>query len=402
MNEGSQTLELFRQTALDRQLLSGNRRLPSGKQGVFDTINTLGYVQIDTISVVQRAHHHTIWSRNPGYHLSMLDELLTEDRLVFEYWGHAASYLPMADYRYYQPLMKAHVHSPSGWIKDWLSQNSPLLKIVHKRVTDEGPLSSKDFTLPADSGNRGWWNWKKTKMALEILFWQGELMITRRHNFHRVYDLTERVLPDWVDTRMPDTEELAQFLIFRAINAHGIASESDIRNHLPIASKKVISDGLNRLTGEGQVIRLTCPEIDRQPYYAFSGGTVSADIAGEKFAASNGGTNQVCHILSPFDNFVILRNRVKKLFGFDYTLECYVPEKKRQYGYFSLPVLYCNRLVARMDAKADRKRKVLVVRNMALESGFDADGDFRAAFRSKLESFMRFNECERIEFQNRH
>jgi uncharacterized protein YcaQ len=147
----------------------------------------------------------------------MLDELLAVDRTIFEYWGHAASYLPMQDYRFYLPRMQSYFNPTGKWERDIYQKVGHMLQHVLERVRAEGPLTSKSFEPPPGEKREGWWDWKPAKVALELLFWRGELMIAERRNFQRVYDLTERVLPDWVDRTVPDDEQLGQFLVRRAL-----------------------------------------------------------------------------------------------------------------------------------------------------------------------------------------
>ena len=169
-----------RKLAIGCQGLDAPWKLPKGKEGVAQVIERLGYVQIDTIAVVQRAHHHTLWSRRWDYTPQMLHELQAQDRRVFEWWGHAASYLPMCDYRYYLPRMRAFAERQKT--RDWLGQNAQLVGDVVDRIRDEGPLGSSDFSAP--EGKRGsWWDWKPAKRALETLFNTGEMMVTERRNF---------------------------------------------------------------------------------------------------------------------------------------------------------------------------------------------------------------------------
>lgn len=387
-------LELARRISLDAQLLDGRTAVPEGapgKENVARTIETLGYVQIDTIAVVERAHHHTLWTRCRDYDLQMLHELQAKDRRVFEYWGHAASYLPMSDYRYHIPRMRSY-HNPKGkWHRKRLEQCRHLLGPVLERIREEGPLSSEDFASPPGAKRGTWWDWKPSKVALEMLFWRGDLMITERRNFHKVYDLTERVLPESVDTTVPDDAELGQFLVCRALSAYGVAREKEIHDHIHAASREVISKALGDLLDAGEVIRLEIEELGEVDYY-----TLPETI--DKCGALNQTPPQVS-LLSPFDNLVIQRDRTKQFFGFDYTLECYTPAAKRKYGYFTLPILWGERLVGRLDPKADRKRGSLMVRNLVFEPEFGDFDELLPAFARHLREFARFNQCQEIQVQ---
>jgi uncharacterized protein YcaQ len=321
-----------RRIAVHAQLLDGRARLPRGKEGVARAIERLGYVQIDTIAVVERAHHHTLWTRRPDYCPDMLHELQSVDRRVFEYWGHQASYLPMSDYRFYLPRMRRFATGEGRWARSVRARHGHLLKPLRERIRQEGPLTSADFKPPPGKRRGSWWDWKPAKNALELLFWRGDLMISERRNFARVYDLTERVLPDDVDTREPDEAELGRFLVRRALSAYGIAREREIADHLHAAGKDVIARALRALVEAGEVTPVRVEGDADTAYYALCEQV-------ERQARLRRKAPQL-FILSPFDNLVIQRDRVARLFGFDYTLECYLPATRRRYGYFTLPILW--------------------------------------------------------------
>ena len=377
--------------ALQQQLLDRSEKFPPGKEGVARVIETLGYIQIDTIAVIQRAHHHTLWTRRPDYTPEMLHCLQVEDRRIFEYWGHAASYLPITDYRYYIPRMRRFADPNSKWEKQRMEKYGHMMKPVLDRIRKEGPLASKDFIPPPGKKRGTWWDWRPAKVALELLFWRGELMITERRNFQRVYDLTERVLPDHVDTKMPDDDELGRFFVKRALVAYGIAQEKEIREHIDGIENNIITNALNELTESGDVLPVTVEGIKNTRFFALPDLINVASVTGK--------TSSGIHLLSPFDNFIIQRERINRLFGFDYALECYIPAPKRKHGYFVLPILYGGRFVGRLDPKADRKNRTLIIRNLQFESGFKISDRFLKAFTGKLREFARFNECDHIKLQ---
>ena len=386
------SLEIARRMALHAQLLDGQVALPVGKEGVAKTIEALGYVQIDTISVVQRAHHHTLWNRRSDYEADMLHELQAVDRRVFEYWGHAASYLPMSDYRYYLPRMRSFYAPVKSWEKYFIEKHEHLTGSVLERIQQEGPLSSKDFKPPPGTKRGEWWDWKPDKGALEVLFWRGQLMVTERRNFQRVYDLTERVLPQDVDTRYPDDDELGRFLVHRALSAYGVAHEKEIREHIRAAGKEVIAQSLADMVESGELIRIEVESFDGLNYYAMP------ELVEESSQLDKIPTK--VRFISPFDNLIIQRERINRLFDFDYTIECYLPAAKRKYGYFSLPILWGDEFVGRLDSKADRKNNVLIVRNLVLEPHFQVSDGFLGGFTEALADFAVFNQCESVEIEN--
>ena len=367
-----------------RKLLLLSQRVLSAKPAggataaTLSAIEHLGYIQIDAISVIQRAHHHTLWNRNPRYKSSQLDQLVA-DRQVFEYWSHAAAYLPMRDFRFSLPRKQALA---SGEQDHWYERDDRMMKLVLERIASEGPLRAKDFE---HSGKRiGEWKTKPAKRALEYLFMQGDLMAPCRVNFHKVYDLTERVLPEGTDTTRPDAEEYARFLISRYLRANGLGQAAEIA-YLLKDTKQIVSTTLEDMASNGELIELRAAG---KSYYARPG---SLDLLGKPLARSR------LKILSPFDNLLIQRKRMKALFGFDYLIECYVPEAKRRYGYFSLPILWDGELVARMDCRTERSESLLHIHHLALEPQISKNDSFFFALRKELESFMRFNHCSKVQ-----
>ncbi len=372
-----------RRLAVQCQGLDGGWRLPKGKEGAARVIERLGYVQIDTIAVIERAHHHVFWTRQPNYDPRMLHDLQAKDRRVFESWTHAAAYAPMGDYRYHLPMMRAR----AGRLGRWMKQNARVMEAVLGRIRAEGPLGSADFEATDKRGP--WWGWKPAKVALEMLLLTGELMVTERRNFHRIYDLTERVLPAGTDTSGPAPEELARFVARRLLRGLGVASLHEVQWDLRESrreSRKAVSGALREMVDAGEVTPVEVEGTEGDGYYAL---TESLE------AASKRGRTQV-HLLSPFDNLVIWRRRLKRLFGFDYTIECYVPAPKRRYGYFCLPILWGDRFAGRLDPKADRQQRTFIVRGLMFEPDFkDYDG-LLPALAEKLRAFAAFHGCERV------
>ncbi|MBT3312700.1 MAG: winged helix DNA-binding domain-containing protein [Desulfobacterales bacterium] len=369
-----------------RKLVLLSQRLPPAKQSgsaiaaTLSTIEHIGYIQIDTISAIQRAHHHTLWNRNPRYKTSHIDQLIT-DKKVFEYWSHAASYLPMRDYRY--SLFRKQAIA-NGDQNHWYERDEQLMKSVLKRIATEGPLMAKDFEHVGKKS--GEWGSKPAKRALEHLFMQGELMVPYRVNFHKVYDLTERVLPEDADTSMPNPEEYARFLITRYLKANGLGQSAEIA-YLLKNTKPLVSATLKEMVSNVELLQVNI-DVDGNSYYALP---ASLELLSKPLARSK------LKILSPFDNLLIQRKRIKALFGFDYVIECYLPEAKRRYGYFSLPVLWDGKLVARMDCKAERKKSLLHIHHLAMEPLLLKTDAFFLALQKELAPFLKFNNCSNLQ-----
>lgn len=231
------------------QRLPPKKKTGSAIAATLSAIEHLGYIQIDTISVIQRAHHHTLWNRNPRYKTSHLNQLIT-DKQIFEYWSHAAAYLPMCDYRYSLPRKQAIAN---GGQNHWYERDERLMKWVLKRIAAEGPLMAKDFKHTGEK--IGEWKSKPAKRALEYLFMQGELMVPYRVNFHKVYDLAERVLPEDTDATLPNPEEYARFLITRYLQANGLGQAAEIA-YLLKNTKPLVSATLQEMVSNGKLLQI--------------------------------------------------------------------------------------------------------------------------------------------------
>ena len=360
-----------------RRLLFRSQKLLGPRVDSLALIEHLGYVQIDTLAVIERAHHHVLWSRNSDYRPSDLDALV-KDRKVFEYWTHAASYLPMRDYRFSLPLKKKFKENP------WFPKDENLRSVVVKRLQTEGSLMSKDFQ-DTKKGTHGWWDWKPMKKVLEQLFLEGRLEISQREGFQKVYDLSENVIPSTIDTTMPSDSEYMQFLIDRTLRHHGLASIDEMAYLQKKETKLRLSLEINRLLAEKKIIQVRVE-----------------NSSGVYFALPDSLNNlseldlDVC-ILSPFDNMVIQRKKLKTFFDFDYQIECYLPVSKRKYGYFSLPVFLGTWAVARLDCKADRKANTFFINAIHYESGVDVNAyQLQEKLTAKLIDFARFNGCHTL------
>ncbi len=334
----------LRRIALAKQGLAHRNPFGRGRAATLRAIHHLGYVQIDTIAVVVRAHNHTLRTRVANFEPHHIDRLF-EERSIFEYRFPVAAFRPMADYRF----ALAHIRAMQA--RQISSEDLRAMKRVLDRVRAEGPLKSRDFEDPRSS-RKGWWDWKPAKRALERLFYRGELMISAREDFQKSYDLTERVLPSSVDASEPTLEESAKHLIDNTLRAHGIATlKSFAREGRLTPLRGSIKAEIERRTAEGELRRFTMN--DGSPWW---GETEALDSRAPRAGR--------IALLSPFDNLVIQRERIRELFGFDFMIECYVPEAKRRFGYFCLPILHCDRLIGRMDCKSHRDQKRFQVKSL--------------------------------------
>jgi len=374
-----------------RKLVLHSQKLPPASvsgtalSATLTAIQHLSYIQIDTISVIQRAHHHTLWNRNPRYKPSHLEQLLAQKQ-VFEYWSHAAAYLPMQHYRF--SLIRKNAIA-CGEQNHWYKRDEKMIKHVLERITAEGPLMAKDFEHKGPKIAA--WGSKPAKQALEYLFMQGDLMIPKRQNFHKVYDLTERVLPNDINTTPPTPSEHAHFLTKRFLLANGLGQLSEIP-YLLKQIKPLLSKALEEMLENNELISLEIKSVDeKNQYFALP---ESLALLEKPLARSK------LKILSPFDNLLIQRKRMVALFDFDYQIECYVPQQKRQYGYFVLPILWRGRFAARIDCKADRKTGTLLIHRIFIEPWLKDTEAFIDAFQAELKNFMKFNQCHEITLSN--
>ena len=317
-------------------------------ESVADAISQLSYVQIDSINVVERAHHHVLFNRLAEYQPSQL-ELSLVNKEIFEYWSHAAAYLPINDYRF--SLFNKTRIKQGG--KHWFEPEHKVIREVKARIAAEGPLKASDFSHDAKAHNSGWWDWKPAKRALEQLFMQGELMVLQRDKFQKVYDLTERVLPNHINSQAPTDGEFARYLIERYIKAHGFANQQQML-YLRKNIKAVLVKTLNEMCLDGELAQFSQAGVS---YFYNPNQQLLSPLLKRVW------------LLNPFDNLVIQRQRLKQLFGFNYQIEVYVPAAKRQYGYYSLPILWGDKFVGRVDVKAERKTRVLLLQNLAIEEG---------------------------------
>ncbi|HEX2419196.1 MAG TPA: crosslink repair DNA glycosylase YcaQ family protein [Micromonosporaceae bacterium] len=310
-------------------------------------LDRLNVFQVDSVNVVVRAHYMPAFSRLGGYPMDILDRLAGRaPRRVFEYWGHEASLLPVR----LQPYLRWRMALGHQWgVGKWASQRPEFLRWVFDEVRDKGPLTAREIEHDAPRSKDHWgWNWSEVKKALECLFWEGRITAARRNgSFERVYDLPERVLPAGVvSAPTPERSDAYRELVRTAARSLGVATETDLRDYYrlgPADTRTAVAE----LVEAGEVTPVTVQGWRQQAYLH-----AAARVPRRVDAAA---------LISPFDPLVWERARTERLFGFRYRIEIYVPAAKRVHGYYVLPFLLGDRLVARVDLKADRRAGVLRV-----------------------------------------
>ncbi len=360
-----------------------SKRAPfgKGKEAVCKLIDHLGFIQIDTNYVVERAHHHAIASRVPDYNPEWLEQLQEEGR-IFEFWTYAAGYIPMHNFRFSLPVKAGFLEKRKPLTQPEIN----LMKKILDRIAREGPLMARDFENDRVTKSSGWWDWRPSKLALEWLHLEGKLATTRKGNFQKVYDLTENIIPRDTDATMPTEEEYASHVIRRSLKALGIAYLKEIAFSTRYV-KNTVKEEIKNLVDAGQVCEVSIVGLKTSPLYMLS------EYKSKKISLS-----KEAFILSPFDLLNVYRHRLRDFFNFDYQVECFVPKPKRKYGYFSLPILIGDSFVARMDSKADRKQRVLTIHNIHFEP-VKLTKPMVLKICEALKSFAKFNQCDELEFE---
>lgn len=324
-------------------------------------ITRMGLLQIDTISVVARSPYLVLFSRLGDYPAEWLEEALAAGEL-FEYWAHEACFIPIEDY----PLLRHRMLQPEkmGWKypRDWVEKHHRDISDILSHIAENGPVRSADFSGEKRSAT-GWWDWKPHKRHLEVLFTAGKLMVVERRNFHRVYDLTQRVMPDWDDATQALSQVAAEeMMLRRSAQSLGLFKSEWLADYYRLKRIKT-QDVIARWLESGEVMPVNVKGLDGLLYVHQSQYPLLEQAQDGKISST------VTTLLSPFDPVVWDRKRALALFNFDYRLECYTPEPKRQYGYFTLPILHRGELIGRVDAKMHRKDKIFEVKSLHLESG---------------------------------
>ncbi|MCF6207982.1 MAG: winged helix DNA-binding domain-containing protein [Ghiorsea sp.] len=374
-----QTTE-WRQLTLASQGLTSEQPFGTGLAGTLNAIEHLGYIQIDTLSVVERAHHHVLWNRVPDYDAQHLNQLVSEKQ-IFEYWFHAASYLPMRDYRFALLNMES---IRNGENRYYTKVDKHLMQEILTRVRSEGALRLRDLNKD-NKGQGKWWDMAPCRRALEVLFMQGDLMVCQRNGMEKVFDLPERCLPDNIDLTTPSLSEYAEYLFDTTLRAHGIFTWKQLihlKTGKPI--KDVMREVLAARIEAGVIKKVAHPDM---PNTYISTQTLEQPKSNEN----------TLKILSPFDNVLIHRDRLKSLFGFDYTIECYVPAAKRKFGYFCLPILYNNSFVGRIDCKTHRAEQRFEVLSLHLEDSPLDKEQCLPLLMDELQKFANFNQCPQLD-----
>jgi uncharacterized protein YcaQ len=357
---------------LRAQRLDASAPFGDGPAATAAAVEHLGYVQIDTINVIERCHHHILYSRIPAYRRADLKQAQSADKSVFEYWTHALSYVPSKDFRYFMPLMREHKREGHRWYAS--VKPADTRKVM--RLIKAGPLTIRDIEDEVLRDKQHLWHSRKpSKFALELAFYTGDVTISARNGMLKTYELMTRHF-GWEKPPKPaSTAEIATYMLDRSLRAQGVVSLDSIC-HLDAPSKAAVRRVIEGRVRKKELLPVAVEGAGKQEHWARP---ETLEVNGEQ----QGG---LVHILSPFDPLIIQRKRTELIFGYGHKFEAYVPKAKRVYGYFALPVLVDDEIVAALDLKTDRQNKKLLMQKWNWAGpGKSAKGEARKALKRRIE-----------------
>jgi uncharacterized protein YcaQ len=362
-----------------------------------DLVRRMGFVQLDSISYVERAHHLTLSSRLHAYRREHLARLLERDRSLFEHWTHDASAVPTEWFTHWKPRFAragARIRASAWWGERMGGEADRHIDFVRARILNEGPLRSQDFEHERGQVS-AWWGWKPQKAALEYLWHTGELLVVRREGFQKVYDLTGRVLPELQRAPAPSEEEHAEWACSTALERLVVATPKELAEFWAAIGPARAKAWCEAAAREGRIVPVLVEPLDEggskpRPSYALPDW--------ERRLKRLPAPPRLTRLLSPFDPVLRDRARALRLFGFDYRFEAFVPGPQRRFGYYVLPLLEGDRLVGRIDPKFERAEGLLRVRRVYWEPGVRATKERVKGLKEAAERLARFVGAERVEW----
>ena len=371
-----------------------NKRLTH--QSLYDLIVHMGFVQVDSIRTVERAHHLTLMSRNTRYQPEMLQALLENDGHLFENWTHDAAIIPTQWYPYWQPRfarIRQRFHQSNHWMGRLGNDAQQVLDRVRQRVRDQGPVMARELTETRAPGVGVWWGWGPSKTALEYLWRTGEFAICGRVNFQKVYDLSERVIPEPYHGHHPSETEYIDWACQTALDRLGCATPSELAafwGNFDLADAKAWCQRQASQSIREVLVESADGSAPRQAY-------ARHDI--ENLLREQPAPTPRVRFISPFDPVIRDRKRALRLFNFDYRFEAFVPAPQRQYGYYVLPILERDRFIGRIDLKCDRKTSTLIVNDIWFEQGVRQSKKRNEQIAHELERYRVFVGADAIHHQ---
>lgn len=366
---------------------------PATGEALAALIRRLGFVQVDSIATVERAHHMILWSRRQSYRPGALGPLIDSHRQLWEHWTHDASILPIEHFPHWKHrFTRSEVRMRENWAKWFRPGYEEQLGTILARIRDEGPLRAVEVGGEEPRAKGGWWDWHPSKTALEWLWRTGALSITRREGFHKVYDLTERVIPAAQRAAEVTLDDSIDWACRAALDRLGFATSGELAAFWRLATPDEARDWARTALRRGEVVEVQIEGTEGQWRKALAWPDFATRAAEAPEAPRR------LRILSPFDPALRDRGRTEFLFGFRYRIEVFVPEAQRRYGYYVFPVLEGERLIGRLDAKAFRAEGVLRLRAYWPEAGQALTARRLSALEAELARLARFAGCERVEW----
>ncbi|HMV84599.1 MAG TPA: crosslink repair DNA glycosylase YcaQ family protein [Blastocatellia bacterium] len=358
-------------------------------------IEQMGFVQLDSINYVERAHHLTLGSRLDDYRHAHLTSLLETRRHLFEHWTHDAAAIPTLWFAHWKPRFAHYeikLRQGRWWEPRLGKEPEKTLSLVRERIAREGPLRSQDFEHERQGAPAGWWDWKPQKAALEYLWFTGELMVTRRESFQKVYDLTERVLPECAKLPPPSETDHLEWACRAAFERLVIATPKEIADFWHLITLAQARHWCEQAAKSGRIVPVTAAALNgEKPRAAFALADWQTRL--RKLPEPP----ERMRLLSPFDPVIRDRARLARLFDFDYRFEAFVPEAKRRYGYYVLPILEGDQFIGRIDPKFQRNRDTLEIRQVFWEPQIRVTRARKQRFKEALERLANLIGATRIE-----
>ena len=371
-----------------------DRTRPPSRAAILDLVEHLGCVQIDPISVVAPTQHLVLWSRLGAFDVADLDALLWDDRSLFHYWAHAASIVPTSDYPIHYLLMRRWGKGATKYeqrVREWMRANQSMRRKIVSEIRRRGPLRIGDLRGATGVAwkSSGWTDEQGVARMIEFLWAKGTVTIAGRAGGARLWDLTERWLPEWTPRETWPERRIVERAILRSLRALGVATSRQIKEHFTRGRYPRLPEVLASLVRRGAVEEVTVADgATRVPgrWYVRTEDAARLEVAD--------GAADHCRLLSPFDNLICDRARTELVWGFSYRIEIYVPKRDRRYGYYVLPILWGDRLIGRLDATLDRGAARLRVLSVHAEPRAPAAGAEVAAATGDLAAFVGASDVE--------
>jgi len=394
-----------RRLAITRQRLAGPRPSPD-EESLLEVVRDIGCLQLDPISAVARTNYLVPWSRLGNHDMAIQDNMLFKDRSLFEYWAHAASIVLTEDYPIHSEMMRRYRTGDGSWaarMHAWMETNRDLMDHVLDAIRERGPVLSKDIEDIAQAGWRssGWTEGRNVNRMLDFLWTQGIIMVAGRKGGQKLWDLSERVLPDWTPREVLPRQEVVRRSALKSLRGLGVGTQKHIANYFTRNRYADLPAVLRDLEAEGRIMRVQIDAEGKQwsgPWYVHAG---DLPLLESLAAGEDGSWQPRTTLLSPFDNLIADRARTETLFNFDFRIEIYVPKEQRKYGYYVLPILHGDSLIGRIDPTMDRKAGRLNINAVYAEPDAPEEAGVACAISEAIQDLALFLGAKEIAYTER-